>query len=224
MLGTSDGSEAQVPEITGGERNFASSAAPVEPALSKAEGSSIGICPEHTGLNAECDARSDSKSAAEASDADGALAHSSSLDKHVSTDDAADSAAAYARFSTKQNLLDTGQESSSGDCDKKSDSSKGPDASLAKPTEESTQPSSSGRPESAKPAKASRRKSQADARALEREYLEGELDALGEKEQEEVTHLISLVPKKTLSALLCTVIIWSFCMTVACRIACPRGR
>ena len=36
------------------------------------------------------------------------------------------------------------------------------------------------------PRRASRRKSQADARSLEREYLEGELDALGEKEQEEV--------------------------------------
>ena len=36
------------------------------------------------------------------------------------------------------------------------------------------------------PRRASRRKSQADARGLEREYLEGELDALGEKEQEEV--------------------------------------
>ncbi len=32
-----------------------------------------------------------------------------------------------------------------------------------------------------------RRRSQADSRALEREYLEGELDALGEKEQEEVS-------------------------------------
>ena len=221
MMGTSDDSEAQVPEVMGGVHNSASSAAQVKPDLSKAEGSSTGICPEHASLDAEYDARSDSKSAAEASDADGALAHSSSLDKHISTDDAADHAAADQRSSSKQNLLDTEQESSSGDCDKKSDRTEGPEAGSAKPTEESTQPGSSGRPDSATPAKASRRKSQADTRALEREYLEGELDALGEKEQEEVPHLLFECPKIYLSALLCIEVIWSSCMTVAGRIAYP---
>lgn len=195
MLGTSDGSEAQVPEITGVAHNFASSAAQVEPDLLKAEDSSVGTYPEHASLDAEYDTRCDSKSAAGASDADAALAHSSDLDKHISTADAAESAASDAKSSSKHHLLDTGQESSSGDRDKKSDSTEGPEASSAKPSEESTQPSSSGRPESATPAKAIRRKSQADARALEREYFEGELDALGEKEQEEVPHLFSTVPK-----------------------------
>ena len=179
-LGTSDSLEAH---------------APVDPTAA-GEGSSQSIDPEHASLHSEGVDRSGSSSVMGSAgpSVQRPDATDSPVGKPAAAHSSASSSLAELTAGAEQRSLDTGQ----------ADRAAQPNQSPAQPGGgATTQPEeplahSEGRSAAAErppaepevapptPRRASRRKSQADARGLEREFLEGELDALGEKEQEEV--------------------------------------
>ncbi len=189
VLGTSDSLEAHAPAEQEAESKPSTSDISARNAdTEKAESSSTSQHPESASLDAKQEAKPGSASAAEASDATTfkeAPDQSSTSEHHLSPDPADSSSKADVRSSSKQDLLDTGQRETPSS--KENGSMEAGAPSTPRPGQEPAQPSSASRADSATPGKASRRKSQVDSRALEREYLEGELDALGEKEQEEVS-------------------------------------
>ena len=200
-LGTSDSLEAHAPAEPEAESKPSTSNISTTNAIAdteKVEGSSASQHPESASLDAEQEAKPGSASAAEASDGatfKEAPDQSSTSEHHLSPDPADSSSKADVRSSSKQDLLDTGQRETGTPSSRENGSMEAGGPSTPRPEQDPAQPSSASRADSATPGKASRRKSQVDSRALEREYLEGELDALGEKEQEEVRSLIPLLEK-----------------------------
>lgn len=142
-------------------------------------------------LDPEQEAEASSATAADASEgatSKAAPGQSGISEQQLSPDHAADSSKSDAGSGSKQDLLDTGQAGSGLPSSMQNGGTDVPRVSTPQPELDPRQPSSPSRAASTTPVKA-RRRSQADSRALEREYLEGELDALGEKEQEEVGRL-----------------------------------
>lgn len=165
---------------------------PEAPARSEAaEGSSP---PAHAGPDCQQDAKADSSSAADlktaGAAAEEAFVESSSLEERTAPDKQTGGAGDL-RNGERQDPSGAGQAHSS----KHANSIAGPHSSQAQPEDASAAAASpNSRPGSGEnPGRAVlRRRSQADAKAWEREYLEGELDALAEKEQEEVPHFSQL--------------------------------
>ena len=194
-LGTSDSLEAHEPASPeagskAGALGTSDSSAP--DALSdadKAEGSSASQHVSIARLGADEDAIPGSASAAEASDATqlSEVQHQSSNGRqHSVADHADDSGRADAKPGSTQDLLDTGQASTDEIQGSQAGSAEGTQTRAPEPELAPAQPSSASGGDPAKPVQATRRKSQAFSCALEREHLEGELDSLEEKEQEEV--------------------------------------
>ena len=191
-LGTSDSLEAHAP---------AKSAA-------AGEGSSQGSHLEHASLEAEASDMSGSSSVMDPAGPPMQRpdAGDSAVGKLAAAHSRASSSSADLRAGAEQQPLDTGQappgqpSSAAGQADGAAQPSQSPaqpgGGLLTQPEEplarsEGCSAPAEGPPAEPKvapptPRRALGRKSQADARGLEREYLEGELDALGEKEQEEV--------------------------------------
>ena len=193
VLGTSDSLEAHAPAELEAESkpSVSDTSANALADTEKAEGSSASQHPESATLDSEQEAKPGSTSAAEASHAatsKEAPDQLSTSEQHLSPDHADSSSKADARPGSKQDLLDTGQtRPGAPSSSRENGSAEAASPSTPRPDQDLAQASSASRADSATPGKATRRKSQVDSRALEREYLEGELDALGEKEQEEVS-------------------------------------
>lgn len=191
-LGTSDSLEAHAPAIP----------------RAVGEGSSQSMHLEHASLEAEASDMSGSSSVMESAgpSVQRLDAADSPAGKPAAAHSSASSSSADLRASAEQQLLDTGQalpsqpSSAAGQADRAAQPNQSPAQPGGGMTTQPEEPlaHSEGRSAAAErppaepevapptPRRASRRKSQADARGLEREYLDGELDALGEKEQEEV--------------------------------------
>ena len=194
-LGTSDSLEAHAPAVPEAESRPSmlgivdSSARNALADTEKAEGGSASHQPGPASLDTEQEVKPGSASAAESLDAGPsgeAPDQSSTAEQHHSPSHADSKGIADASPGSKQNLLDTGQGGFGEASSRENGSTEAARTSTPEPEHDPAQPSTASRADSATPGKATRRKSQADSRALEREYLEGELDALGEKEQEEV--------------------------------------
>ena len=142
--------------------------------------------------------RASAAEALEGATSGAAPGQSGTTEQQPSPDHTDSSSKSDARYGSKQDLLDTGQAGTGLPSSRQSSSTDRPDVSTSQPELDPAHPSSPSRAASATPVKAARGRSQADARALEREYLEGELDALGEKEQEEVGHSAAQLMQHTL--------------------------
>ena len=211
-LGTSDSLEGHVAAESaaagspGAMGSLEALSAPV--ASGAAEDSSPRHISQHPSLTPEGESKAGSSSGdgPDGMATVGAQAQSSSPRKQASLDPSDSSAAADSRPGAKPDPLDTGQAESNESASALAMRERGPASSPAQPKEDAGQVKSSSRPNSAQK-KSSQRRSQADSRALEREYLEGELDALGEKEQEEVKRQVpcgSCVEPLSLPCLGCT--------------------
>ena len=193
-LGTSDSLEGHGPALPEAESKPGTSDSSAPRTLvdmEKAEGSSTGNHPDSASLDPRQEEEPGSASAADVLPSGGSLDHLSTAEQHPSPTHADSKGKADADPGSKQDLPGTGQRGIGEASSRQNGSAAEAELSAPEPEQAPAQPSSASRPDSATPGKATRRKSQADSRALEREYLEGELDTLGEKEQEEVETLAS---------------------------------